>query len=68
MLWLAPATVSAQAVSGTILGTVKDASGAVVPGATVTLVNAGTGFSRTVVTDASGEYTAPSLPTGTLHA
>ena len=35
------------------------------PGATVTLLNTGTGFSRTVVTDAHGEYTAPSIPTGT---
>jgi hypothetical protein len=62
---LAPPPAAAQAVSGTILGFVKDATGAVVPGATVTLVNAGTGYSRSVVTDASGEYTAPLIPTGT---
>jgi hypothetical protein len=55
----------AQAVSGTILGEVKDATGAAVPGATVSLVHAGTGFTRTLATDAKGEYTAPSLPTGT---
>ena len=35
------------------------------PGATVTLTNTGTGLVRVVVTDANGEYTAPSLPTGT---
>src|SRR5436190_18982884 len=35
-----------------------------VPAATVTLTHTGTGRSRTVVTDASGEYTAPSLQTG----
>jgi hypothetical protein len=62
---LAPGEVSAQAVSGTILGTVKDSTGAVMPGASVTLVNTGTGFTRTVVTDPKGEYTAPQVPTGT---
>jgi carboxypeptidase family protein len=62
---LAPPEASAQAVTGTILGVVKDSQGAVVPGATVTLLNTGTGFTRTVVTDAHGEYTAPSIPTGT---
>ncbi len=62
---LVPGELSAQAVSGTILGTVKDSTGAVMPGASVTLVNTGTGFTRTVVTDAKGEYTAPQVPTGT---
>jgi carboxypeptidase family protein len=63
--WLVPGELSAQAVSGTILGMVKDTSGAMMPGTTVTLVNTGTGLTRTVVTDTKGEYTAPSLPTGT---
>jgi hypothetical protein len=62
---LAPPAANAQAVSGTILGIVKDAQGAVVPGASVTVVHTGTSFSRTVVTDAHGEYSAPSVPTGT---
>lgn len=62
---LAPPPAGAQAVSGTILGFVQDSTGAVVPGATVTLVNTGTGFSRSVVTNAAGEYTAPLIPTGT---
>ena len=61
---LAPPDASAQAVSGTILGVVKDSTGASVPGATVTVHNTGTGFSRSVVTDSHGEYTAPSIPTG----
>jgi hypothetical protein len=59
-----PAWLGAQAVTGTILGTVTDSTGAIMPGATVTLTNAGTGLVRTLVTDAAGEYTAPSLPTG----
>jgi hypothetical protein len=53
-----------QAVSGTILGTVTDATGAVRPGAKVTAVNEGTGLTRGTTSDANGEYTFPSLPTG----
>ncbi len=59
-----PVTVAAQAVSGTILGTVTDSSGSVIPSAKVTIVNEGTGLTRTVQADANGEFTAPSLPTG----
>jgi hypothetical protein len=61
---LLPASLAAQAVTGTILGSVTDTTGGVVPGATVTLTNTGTGLTRTLTTDAAGEYTAPSLPTG----
>jgi hypothetical protein len=61
---LFPTALAAQAVTGTILGLITDTSGAVMPGATVTLTNTGTGLTRVVVTDANGEYTAPSLPTG----
>src|SRR3982750_4649519 len=61
---LLPRSAAAQAVTGTILGTVTDTTGAVMPGATVTLTHTGTGLSRTLVTNADGEYTAPSLPTG----
>jgi hypothetical protein len=63
-LAISPPPVSAQAVSGTILGTVTDSSGAVLPGASVTVTNTGTGFTRTLISDAKGEYTAPSVPTG----
>src|SRR5882672_9713261 len=62
---LMPSPVAAQAVTGTILGTVRDSSGGALPGANVTLLNQDTGFTRTVVADASGEYTAPLIPTGT---
>jgi hypothetical protein len=54
----------AQSVSGTILGTVTDASGAVIANAKVTIVNEGTGLTRTLTADNNGEYVAPSLPTG----
>jgi len=61
---LLSASLAAQAVTGTILGSVTDTSNAAVPGATVTLTNSGTGQVRTMVTDAAGEYTAPLLTTG----
>jgi len=61
---LLPRLAAAQAVTGTILGTVSDTTGAAVPGATVTLTNLGTGLTRSIVTDSTGEYTVPSLPTG----
>ncbi|MDE3180794.1 MAG: TonB-dependent receptor [Acidobacteriota bacterium] len=50
------ATLRAQSTFGTLLGTVKDASGAVVPGATVVIRNNDEGTSRTVTTDSRGNY------------
>lgn len=58
--------VFGQAQSGTVVGVVRDQGGAVVPGATVTIVNEGTNFTRSLVTNPSGEYTAYSFPTGRL--
>src|SRR5207237_10573427 len=46
---------------GEFVGTVTDPSGAVVAGASVTAAEAGTGFSRSVVTSSEGFYTIPSL-------
>ena len=55
----------AQVNTGLIAGTVKDASGAVVPNATVTLTNTDTNVVvRTVKTGGGGEFTAPLLPIG----
>src|SRR5437762_13150459 len=54
----------AQTPTGTILGTVKDAQGGVIPGATVTATSLGTQFSRSVVTDQAGEYALRLLPVG----
>ena len=50
--------------TGNILGTIRDKSGAVVPGATVTLTNTSTQFTRTLQSNASGEYVGSSLPVG----
>src|SRR3954453_10151271 len=55
----------AQAVTGTILGFVSDASGAVVANAKVTIAEVNTGVSRTPETNGSGNYTFPDVPQGT---
>jgi hypothetical protein len=60
----APAHVAAQAVTGTVIGTITDSTGAVMGSTKVVLVNEATALTRTVTTDAHGEFTAPSLPTG----
>src|SRR3954454_3591708 len=57
--------VRAQAVSGSLLGTVSDSTGALVANAKVTATEANTGLSRTAETNASGNYTFPNLPPGT---
>jgi len=61
---LAPAVAAPQSTTATILGTVTDASGAVLPGVAVTIVNEGTNNQRTVITDGTGGYEAPLLPPG----
>src|SRR4051812_34483504 len=57
-------TSSAQQITGRIVGTVLDASGAGVPGAEVTAANQNTGISASSKTDAQGNYVFPTLPTG----
>src|SRR5262245_48086892 len=57
-------SVFAQLPTGTILGVVRDATGAVLPGVTVTLRNTDTGATRTVVTGEAGAYRAPALAVG----
>jgi Carboxypeptidase regulatory-like domain/TonB-dependent Receptor Plug Domain len=64
MLLLAATCVPAQTFRGTVLGTVTDSSGAVVPGATVKVRNADTGLERSTQTSADGTYSAPELPFG----
>jgi hypothetical protein len=54
-----------QAVNATLLGTVTDASGAVVANAKVTITEANTGVSHSGQTNSSGNYTFPDLPPGT---
>jgi hypothetical protein len=59
-----PPRAGAQAVSGVILGTVTDPSGAAVAGAKVTVKNLNTSISTTVTTNDSGNYTATQLAPG----
>jgi hypothetical protein len=56
-----------QATTGTIQGFVKDESGAVIPGARVTIRHVQTALTRELVTDASGFYRGISLPSGTYE-
>ena len=56
--------VRAQAVTGTILGTVTDASGAVIAGAKVTITEVNTGVSRSTQANGSGNYTFPDVAPG----
>ncbi len=51
-------------VTGSISGYVRDSSGAVLAGATVTIVQQATGYTRTVKTDAGGQYSFLALPPG----
>jgi hypothetical protein len=68
ILLLSPAMpVHAQTAAGTITGTVTDASGAVIPGATVTIENPVSGLKRTAKTDASGQYRFTNLPFNPYH-
>lgn len=58
------ATTAHGQATGTIVGTVADDSGAVIPGAAVTVTNKGTETARTLATNAEGLYSAPALPSG----
>jgi hypothetical protein len=63
MFW----TVQAQSNSGSISGTVTDPSGAVVPGATVTVENPVSGYVRTGKTDSTGRFQFANLPFNPYH-
>jgi hypothetical protein len=54
-----------QTQLATVFGTINDPSGAVIPGAEVTIVNRNTGLKRATLTDTTGQYHLPGLPTGT---
>ncbi len=58
-------SVWGQAVNGTLLGTITDASGAIVPNANVIATDVNTGISRNTTANSNGNYTFPNLPPGT---
>ena len=58
---------SAQTSNATVGGTVADATGALIPGVTVTATNTGTGIANTVLTNESGAYQFAALQPGTYR-
>ncbi len=67
VLGLAAVPSFAQIDTGAILGTVRDASGGVLPGATVTLTHKQTGIATRATTDSRGNYEAVGLAIGTYN-
>jgi carboxypeptidase family protein len=61
---LVAASAHAQFDSAQISGVVRDATGAILPGVDVVLLNAGTSNERRTVTNEAGLYTFPSVPVG----
>src|SRR5690242_9319479 len=73
-LWLVAVSVlalcstqrlNAQVLYGSVAGTVSDQTGAVVPGAAITIVNDNTGFTRNTTAGSAGDYRLTDLPGGT---
>jgi hypothetical protein len=57
-------SLEAQVTTATVYGVLRDSSGAVLPGATVTATHRGTNLSRDTITDERGEFALPALPAG----
>ncbi len=62
-----PALAQSQATTGVIEGTVSDTQGGRLPGASVTLLNTGTNFSRELTTDPDGRFRGLLLPLGSYR-
>ncbi len=56
--------VFAQTSTATILGVVKDTTGALIPGASITVKHTETGQTRTAISSETGDYNVPLLPVG----
>jgi Carboxypeptidase regulatory-like domain len=57
----------AQSFTGQIVGTVTDQTGGALPGVTITVTNTGTNAQRVIITNETGSYTVPALPSGTYR-
>ncbi len=64
-LGMSTAAMWAQASRGSIVGTVHDPAGAVVPNATVTITNTETNTTYPLVSNSDGRFVYPALPPGT---
>ena len=64
--WIALGTCLsvAQTSTATILGVVQDTTGALIPGAMVTVKHTETGYTRTAISSETGDYNVPLLPVG----
>src|SRR5438874_6028189 len=65
VLFFLASPAGAQGTTSRVLGTVTDQTGAIVPGATVTLTNEATGVSFNTVTTGAGTYTFEAIQVGT---
>lgn len=64
-IWLLPTTAAAQALYGSMTGTILDGTGAAVPGAAVSIKDEATGLALSAVTDSAGTYTIRNITGGT---
>ncbi|HTR39922.1 MAG TPA: TonB-dependent receptor [Bryobacteraceae bacterium] len=68
LVFILSSRLSAQGSTASILGTVTDTSGAVIPNATIEVKNLGTGQTQQAPTDTAGRYTIANLPIGDYQA
>jgi hypothetical protein len=61
-LFVAAVIAVAQTTTGTIVGTIRDSSGAIITGAKIRVTNEGTNIAITVTSNDSGDFVAPNLP------
>src|SRR5438552_6096292 len=66
-IWLAALPLLGADVNAVLSGTVKDTSGALVPGATITLTNTQTNISQTLKSASDGSYTFTNVPVGSYR-
>jgi len=67
LIFTASVPVYSQATGATLSGTISDPSGAVIPGAQVSIRNTATGLAKETIADSTGFYTLPNLPAGTYE-
>src|ERR1700733_1749277 len=60
-------TLSAQSNSGVVSGTITDPVGAVIQGATVSILNPISGYTRSATTDATGRFQFTNIPLNSYH-
>src|SRR5262245_29232330 len=64
LIALGSCLVFGQGATATVLGVVRDTTGALVPGVSITIKHVDTGLTREAVSSESGGYIAPQLPVG----